>query len=138
MCRAITRLMFTHKAFRSPRIFPVKKLKHQISNKMHLKDTNPPPPRNVLCRLPLISEMVLRVGKNLKSDNYLKTFIPDKFPSHLGDIFSFCIHCQQSWVSQQRNPRETIWKSSVDFQQGNPDILISCGKPSVDFQMETL
>ena len=46
-----------------------KKLKHQISNKTHLRDPNPHlPPKNFLYRFTLISGMVLGVGKNLKSD----------------------------------------------------------------------
>ena len=41
------------------------------------RDPNPPPRKNSLCRFTLISGMVLGGGKNLKSDNYLKIFIPD-------------------------------------------------------------
>ncbi len=45
---------------------------------MHFQEGpyHPPSPKNFLCRFTLISGMVLGVGKNLKSDNYLNIFIP--------------------------------------------------------------
>ena len=53
-------------------------LQHHISDQMHLRDPypHPPPPKNFFAYLHLSQEWSWELGKNLKSDNYLKIFIP--------------------------------------------------------------
>ncbi len=62
-------------------------LKHQIFNKMHLRDPNPLPPLKIFfADLHWSQEWPLELEKNMKSDNYLKIFIPD--------ITGITTHCQ--------------------------------------------
>ena len=57
---------------------------------MHFQE-GPYPPLS-LCRFTPISGMVLGFGKNLKLDNYLKIFIPEKWIGWLASVVFFNIY----------------------------------------------